>query len=150
MKRFSALLVLTVTFGVVACDSGHPDHDHDHGNGDHDHEQHEVSEHGHGARRELGRADVFEMSVTMAVFGAIEAGSESHLDIRVDGGDPSAIRAWIGVESGIGSVKTLLGRDGERYHGHIEVPDPIADGSRLWLVIQAKDGRRETASFEFR
>jgi len=56
------------------------------------------------------------------------------------------VRAWIGVESGQGSMKGRLTKETERIvHGHIEVPDPIPASSKCWIEIEANGEERAKA-----
>ena len=69
-------------------------------------------------------------------------GSEIVVDIMIDGVPTiEAIRAWVGVESGSGSVKTRLATEGNRWHGHLEVPSPLPAGTELWVQIE-DEGKR--------
>ena len=71
--------------------------------------------------------------------GDVTAGKEAFFDVVFAAGKPvpSTVRAWIGAESGEGSVKAKLGKEGDRaLHGHVEVPSPIPGGSKLWIEIE--------------
>lgn len=162
MKKFlSILTVLLLAIGLSACDNdghnhadhkdgdktGHKDGDgHDHKDGDHeDGHGHEA----HGTRVELGKVDVGGFSVTVAVLGEIKAGAEGVLDIKVEGDtDPAAVRAWVGVESGEGSLKGNLPKEDDDYHGHVEVPETMPEGSAVWVEIEDADGKKSSASFK--
>jgi major membrane immunogen (membrane-anchored lipoprotein) len=102
----------------------------------------------HGERHEVGEAKIGDSTVTVAFFGEIKAGAEAVLDIEVEGGEVDALRAWVGDESGTGSLKSKLdGKDGD-YHGHIDTPDPIAEGSAIWVEIEDASGKLSAASFK--
>jgi hypothetical protein len=120
--------------------NGHPDSgDHDSGE-DHD-------DHDHGERVELGESKAGAHTVTLALFGPIEAGQEAVLDIDVEGAAAETVRAWVGIESGRGSLKAKVeGEDGS-YHGHLEVPATLPEGSAIWIELQAADGTRTRTSF---
>lgn len=124
---------------------GHDDHDHD----DHDHDLGPEPGHGgHGKRHELGQADIGGFKVTAASLGEIEAGHEGVLDVAVSGGSPSSVRAWIGVESGQGSLKAKLEKEGDNYHGHVEVPKKLPPNAAVWIEIENADGEQSAASFK--
>lgn len=172
----ASLTVLVIALGLVACDGSDPkDHDHDHGTShedhDHDHDHdgddheghdhaedgheghdHAADEHGghggHGKRHELGKADIGGFAVTVATLGEIEAGHEGVVDVEVSGGAPSMVRAWVGVESAQGSLKAKLEKEGDGYHGHVEVPATLPTGSAVWIEIEDADGKRAAASFK--
>ena len=160
--KWIAIFVITVSF--AACDNDGHDHGdhkdgdktghkhgdgHDHKDGDgHDHKDGDGHE-AHGTRVELGKADVGGFSVTVAVLGEIKAGAEGVLDIKVEGDtDPSVLRAWVGVESGEGSLKAKLGKEGDDYHGHVEVPATMPEGSAVWVEIEDAEGKKSSASFK--
>lgn len=69
--------------------------------------------------------------------GDLMPGSELVVDIVIDG-EPTveAVRAWVGVEDGSGSVKARLDIEGSTWHGHLEVPRELPDGASLWIEIQ--------------
>ena len=143
----------------IACGGEHgaggADEQGEHHEGDgHDHSDHsehdDHEEHGDdGERVELDEKRVGPYRVTVAVFGHIEAGEEAVVDVLVDGGASSAVRAWVGIESGRGSLKSKVdGKDGV-FHGHIEVPTALPAGSAIWVEVEALDGSRSRASFDF-
>jgi hypothetical protein len=128
-------------------DHDHEDGDHDHEDGDHDHEDGDHDEHDHGDRVDLGKASAGSFAVTLAIFGEIEAGHEGVLDIDIEG-DPAVVRAWVGVESGKGSLKAKVDGEDGGYHGHIEVPATLPEGSAIWIEVEDADGNKERVSFQ--
>jgi hypothetical protein len=75
--------------------------------------------------------------------GHVESGEEAFFDLVFPEGAerPETVRAWIGVASGVGSMKGRLGNQGEHeLHGHVAVPDPIPDGSAVWFEIEEAGG----------
>ena len=40
----------------------------------------------------------------------------------------------------------LDGEDGD-YHGHVDVPTKLPDGSAVWIELEAPDGERHRVSF---
>ena len=96
----------------------------------------------------IGESKAGDFTVALAVFGEIEAGHEGVLDINVTDGKPAAVRAWVGVESGKGSMKAKVdGEDGD-YHGHIEVPATLPEGSAIWVEVEGADGAKSATSFK--
>ncbi len=127
------------------------DHDgHDHDGHDHDGHDHDGHDHGedahHGPRHDLGEVEVAGLSLKVAVLGAVEAGREAVLDIEVTGGPCAALRAWIGIASGRGSMKARLDGTNGDFHGHIEVPSTLPTGSAIWLDVEGPGGTRERMS----
>ncbi len=152
-KNIPWLVMPLLALGLSACDGGnstsevtasktaHVSHD------DHDHAGH-GHHHGHGERRELGKAEIGRFTVTAAVLGEINAGADSVIDVEVSGATPSAVRAWVGVESAQGSLKARLEKAGNGYHGHVEVPATLPDGSAIWIEIEDTDGKKSQVSFD--
>lgn len=159
-RPLSVFLMLVAAALFAACGDHHDSDDHGHENGHEDHDDHDHDDHGHdgdgddhddhahGDRHEIGSATIGGRTVTLAVFGEIEAGHEAVLDIEVEGGAASAVRAWVGVSSGRGSLKAKIdGKDGE-YHGHLEVPGKLPEGSEIWVELESADGKKAQASFK--
>lgn len=159
---FTCICAFVIALGLVACDGGeHKDHDHkdDASHKDHDHgkDVHEGHDHakgghddGHGERHELGTADIGGFTVSVAALGDIKAGHEGVLDVEASGGAPSAVRAWVGVESAQGSLKAKLDKEGDDYHGHVEVPATLPAGSAVWIQIEDAEGKKAQASFKLK
>lgn len=147
-------LILLAAALFAACGDHHDEDGHGHGDGHEEHHHdgedhdHEHDDHDHGEREELGSAKIGDASVTVAVFGEIEAGHEAVLDIEVEGLPVSTVRAWVGISSGRGSLKGLIeGKDGE-YHGHVEVPATLPEGSAVWVELESEGGKKAQASFK--
>ena len=107
---------------------------------------------GHGAEHALGDVALGEHKVQVVVLGDVEAGKEADFDVRFAAGSkrPETLRAWIGVESGQGSMKTRFANEGDTVmHGHVQVPSPIPEGSKVWIEIEAAAGTSK-ASVAFR
>ena len=123
------LLVLMVCGPCVA-----EDHGHEHGEG-----------HGHGEEAPaiaLGDVTIAGTTYSVSAHGEIHAGHEAVLSIAITAGDaPESLRAWIGVANGRGSVKALLDGHEGHYHGHLEVPAELPEGSAVWLGV-ATGGER--------
>lgn len=97
----------------------------------------------HGEGHELGDLTVGPFEMTVTQFGGIEAGAEGAFDVQFPKGStrPDVARAWIGIESGVGSRKARLMKEpGNKLHGHVEVPDPIPADSKLWIEIDQDSG----------
>ncbi len=155
-KPISLSLLFLAVAAFAACgdksvttdEHGHEDGDHAHEGDDHAHEEGEhADEHDHGERIELGSAAAGPRTVKLAVFGEIEVGREAVLDIDVTGGPVAALRSWIGAESAKGSLKAKIDGEEGAYHGHVEVPATLPDGSRIWVEVELADGTRSLASF---
>jgi hypothetical protein len=91
--------------------------------------------------------------------GPIVAGKDAPIDVTVtpaDGGGarPTAVRFWIGVEDGAGSVKARAEIENpaepNRWHTHAEIPSPLPAGSKLWVEIEDQSGAKATGSFDLK
>lgn len=94
---------------------------------------------GHGARKPLGTLTVGAHTFEVVQFGNVAAGKEAVIQIEFAAGKamPATARAWIGVESGEGSVKAKLEKEGDRaLHAHVEVPKTVPAGSKAWVEIE--------------
>ena len=128
------------------------DHDHDHDD-DHDHG------HGHGHHGEsipLGTVTIGGYSVRAGRDeGTITPGGDSPIDVWVEDGDLTrinAVRFWIGLESGAGSVRARaeveFADKPNQWHTHAEIPEPMPAGSRLWVELDIEGQGRMTGSFD--
>ncbi len=147
MRRSIAVMpVLLITMGLVACDGGSQSGQNDH----EDHKDHkDEGQGGHvdaGERYELGEANIGAFHVTVSSMGEIEPGHEGVLNLEVSGGEPVAVRAWVGVESARGSLRAKLYGHGKDFHGHLDVPASLPEGSALWIEIEDANGEKSTAS----
>ena len=160
MQRTTILLTILSIAGlsVLGCDQQQqPAQDtaapaaHDHGDADdHDHEGgSDGGVHG-GPKHELGSNDVGPHSMSVTQVGDVEAGGPATFEIVLDdeAANPETVRAWVGNEQAIGSVKVRSVDRGEFFDADLEVPDPMPEDSRLWVEIQGDDGQRHTGSFE--
>lgn len=162
MKLFGTLATLMIALSLTACGGGENDHSHkDHGHKDHVHKDetkkdstpkkdHDGDD--HGKPSDLGKADVDGTSVAVTQYGHVHAGEEAVVDVVISGGDhkPSAVRVWVGVESAKGSIKSLLEEKDGKYHGHCDAPATLPEGSKIWVELEADDGHKHAASFDFK
>ncbi|MEC7583432.1 MAG: hypothetical protein VYE77_03880 [Planctomycetota bacterium] len=92
--------------------------------------------HGGGSPVQLAPAVLGTTPITVWRTGPIAAGKQAHIDIEAaaDTPLPETVRGWIGIESGKGSRKGKFEAPiNNKMHGHIDVPDPMPEGSKLWL-----------------
>lgn len=157
-NTFQALILLLALIGLAACggdsstdsdsdghsDSGKPDSDADHD----DHADDDHDDHAHGDKTDLGKQEVDGFTVEVGIYGSVKAGDEAVLDVEISGKKCQALRCWIGIESGAGSMRAKFDGEDGTYHGHAEVPDPVPAGSAIWLNLEAEDGKRSQTSFK--
>ena len=117
--------------------------DHDHGSGS------------HGPSHELGNAKIGSFDVRAARDeGQITPGQDAPIDVWLTGGDLThvvAVRFWIGAQDATGSMKAKADIENpdqpNHWHTHALIPDPMPEGSMLWVEIETSDGRH-TGSFD--
>lgn len=131
-------------------------HDHDHaGDHDHDHDHDHGTDtkggdgHSHGAAKPLGEQTAGGFTVAATQEGAVAAGSEASLRVKVTGGAAkvTAVRFWIGAADGKGALKAKADLDGDAWHAHAEAPASL-DGARLHVEIESEGGVKAAASFD--
>ena len=103
---------------------------------------------------ELGTAAVGPFNVRASRDkGEFRAGGDAPVDVWVDGGvgtGVNAVRFWIGGEDAKGSIKAKAAIEDGKWHTHVEIPSPLPDGSKLWVEIEASDGKKASASFDLK
>lgn len=146
-------------------DHAHDDHDHSHEHADgdshdHGHDHHDEAGHVHepgheGQVVELGAATIGSFSVAAFREATVDAGKEIPISVKVTSRGASiaaAVRIWIGTEDARGSVKAraeLAGtEENAHWHAHAEAPNPLAEGSRLWIEIEDAAGVLTMGSFD--
>jgi len=125
------------------------DHDHDH---DHDHAHADdgkmEKDHGHGETTQLGEQKAGPYTVKASRDGDVKAGGDVPVDIWVDGGAKGkSVRFWFGTEDAKGSIKAKCEVEDGHWHTHGEVPDPMPEGSKLWIEIEGEDGTKTVVGF---
>ena len=88
--------------------------------------------------------------LTVKVSGSgLEAGDTAHLDVEVSGAEkPKAVRAWVGNETATDAVKDKV-KDEQLasgdYHMHVDVPEPLPAGSKLWIEFETAAGTQKVS-----
>lgn len=102
--------------------------------GEHDHD--------HSKRVSLGVVKIGDYEVEAFQEGAVVAGKETVFELKLKGApEPTAIRAWIGIESARGSVKAKSHKHDDEISIHCESPDPIPEGAMLWIELETPSGK---------
>ncbi|HEX6812157.1 MAG TPA: hypothetical protein VF384_11080 [Planctomycetota bacterium] len=98
---------------------------------------------GHDAMVKLGTVKLGELDVQVSQEGKLEAGKDLGFDLTFAKGTAlPTVRAWVGIESGVGSAKALFEKDrADTLHQHVEVPKPLPEGSKLWLELDSTKTR---------
>lgn len=144
MSRFPITpAILTALVALVAPVSAADDH------AGHDHAA--EGAHAHGTAAAVGSVDISVYKVAVSAAGAIAAGKEWHVELRLnpDQPAPKAIRVWVGTDNGRGSVKAKAEAEKDakgEYGAHVEVPNPIPADSKLWISIEPENGQTAKGS----
>lgn len=106
----------------------------------------------HG-RLALGETTVGALKLVATMDEPISAagGGEGAFDLVITGGKPKAVRFWIGVESGEGSVKAKAEEETtDNWHTHAEAPKPLPKGSKFWAEVEPPSGATFKLSFNLK
>lgn len=137
----SGLLGLGVVHveSAAAADPKEPEHKHDHKPG-------EKEEH-KGEKKDLGTQEIGGFKVQVTLVGDATPGKEAIFIITPKGeGEPKAVRAWVGVESGQGSIKTKAEEEKEgEWHAHHQVSKPLPPKSQFWVELETPAGKPKAA-----
>lgn len=134
---------------------GHDDHAHKGGDG-HDHasgDAHDHSEdHGHGPMTDLGEQPAGGFVIKASRDGGVKAGGEATFDVGVSGGTAraTAVRLWVGTQDAKGSIKARGESEKDGWHAHVEVPDPLPAGSKLWVEVETDGGEKLVVGFDLK
>ena len=136
MRRYAMVLTaLVIGLTVVGCGKS---------------EEKEKGEAGESTGRSLGTQKIGAYSITVTQQSDFKPGGKTKFFIKPEGGqgEPSAVRAWYGVESAEGSLKGKAGfdaADGD-YDAVVEIPAQPAADAKLWVEVEAGDAKN-TAGF---
>lgn len=104
------------------------------------------------AKFDLGTQKIGGFDIQVGQVAEAKAGEEAIFIITIKGGTgkPRSIRAWIGIESGQGSIRTAAEEEkpGE-WHAHHPVSKPMPASSKLWVEVETAAGRSR-ASYSFK
>lgn len=162
IKTSTLLLAISSTLWIAGCgepggdaQDGDGTHTHAdgtvHNNGDHEEPKPEPEpkqdEHDHGEESELPTATIGDMQVEIAqAHGAVEAGKEGHLIIKLPYNDKGAtvVRAWIGTEDRTLSMvgKGEYAPSHDDYDIHTMAPNPMPENVMWWIEIEKPDGTK--------
>lgn len=85
------------------------------------------------------------ITLEVTVRGALWPNAEFDIHLIQTGGSRvTAIRLWVGDESGVGSVKTRVHSHGASYHATAQAPSTLPEECALWIEVQNASGERET------
>lgn len=100
--------------------------------------------------RSIGTEQIGGYSVTVTQQSEFKPGGKTKFFVKPTGGtnEPTAVRAWYGVQSGEGSLKVKAGFDAadNDYDAVVEIPETPAADAKLWVEIEA-GGTKNVAGF---
>jgi hypothetical protein len=104
----------------------------------------------HG-RMPLGEKTVGALKLVATQDAPAKPGGEGAFDVVITGGKPKAVRFWVGVEDGKGSVKAKADEETtDNWHTHAELPNPLPAGSKFWVEVEPPTGETFRVSFDFK
>lgn len=135
------LFVLLPVLLAAGCGESH-DHDHPHPHAPAEGAPTTGHPHVHGERVPLGTCSLGEFQLSVFQVAPIKPGAEADFDVEVATAKlPPVLRGWIGLESGIGSLKVRFENEtATRMHGHPEVPATLPAGSAIWFETELGTG----------
>ena len=99
----------------------------------------------------LGEKTVGGLQLKASQDGPVKPGGEGAFDLVITGPKPQAVRFWVGVENGEGSVKARAEEESPgNWHTHVEVPDPLPPGAKFWVEIEPQQGAKQVVSFNLK
>lgn len=104
------------------------------------------------AKFDLGTLKIGGFDLQVGQVAEAKPGEEAIFIITVKGGTgkPRSVRAWIGIESGQGSIRTAAEEEkANEWHAHHQVSKPLPANSKLWLEVETTAGRTK-ASLAFK
>ena len=143
MRNTTIILIFTLSFSFVGCSSEAPQTPPTP-------KTPETPAPGVGSTEESISTGTTEHSKTITVAGNIFRilvkgliAPNAVLDVSIvqsRGTPATAIRVWVGDESGVGSMKTKVHSHGARSHAHAQAPAKLPANSALWIEVQNADG----------
>ncbi|MBL9075920.1 MAG: hypothetical protein JNL08_00370 [Planctomycetes bacterium] len=110
-----------------------------------------AADHGHGTPHPLGDLTIGAHTFRVVQEGDLHAGAEAVFTLEFPTGKPrpEIVRVWVGVESGQGSMKARMMKEGNReLHNHVEVPNTLPEGSKVWVEIE-ENGQKARAAIDW-
>ena len=90
-----------------------------------------------GAKTELTPITMAPFTVKATHIGEL---SKGHFNLYIEGGEPAAVRAWIGDEAATGVMVTKAEFEVDHHCAHLEVNTPVAAEAKLWVEVETADG----------
>ena len=158
---FSGLSLSLLAMPLVGCEKkaegpskptagGAKDDGHNHKPGE-KHDDHGDG-HDHGATTQLGEQTAEGFTVKASRDGEIKAGDDAPIDVWVTGGTDkvATVRFWIGTQDAKGSVKAKAELEKDNWHTHVEIPNPIPQGGKLWVEIETEKAAKVVVGFDLK
>ena len=167
-QKISAILVsclVATSFTLTACEKPVPpankadshdhsnDDGHDHSKDDgHDHSKDGADGHTHGKPTPLGEQTTEGVTVAATLEGELKAGAEATFNCKVLGSlsKVTAMRVWVGDKDAKGAMKAKAAIEGDSWHTHVEVQNPLPEGSKLWVEVETEAAAKLLMSFDLK
>jgi len=172
MTRFHSIVLVSclagTSFTLTACEKPAPpankqadghdhskDDGHDHSKDDgHDHSKDaaHADGHTHGKPTPLGEQTAEGITVAATLEGELKAGAEATFDCKVLGSlsKVTAMRLWVGDKDAKGATKAKAAIEGDSWHTHVEVQNPLPEGSKLWVELETEAAKKLLLSFDLK
>jgi hypothetical protein len=147
----TASSLLATAHAQTAPTGDHAGHSHGEGYASQDHAEGKADEHA-GIKQDLGKKEIGGYTVQVTQVGNVKAGEAAIFVITITGGaaEPKVVRAWVGVESGEGTIRAKAEEEkGGEWHAHLTVSKPMPAKSALWIELEA-GANKPKASFTFK
>jgi hypothetical protein len=109
---------------------------------------------GHAGKAvEIGTTETAGMKIKVVQEGEVKAGAALGAEIEITGTKtpPKAVRIWVGTEKAEGSIKAKAAKESDTvFHGHVETPNPLPEGSKLWVEVQADENKKVRLAFDLK
>ena len=113
--------------------------------------ENEEAAHEEHKRVPIGEATAGGLKLVATMDEPVKPGGEGAFDVTITGGKPKAVRFWVGVENGEGSVKAKAEEEtADTWHTHVEVPDPLPADAKLWVEVEPPSGKPFKVSYDIK
>lgn len=143
-----------------------PPTDHDSGHADakpgdnHADDHMHADDHHHGPTTELGEQTVTDQAggnwtVRANREGDVTPGGDIPIDVWItpaqgNAAKITAVRFWVGIKSGRGSMKAKADLEKDNWHTHADIPNPLPEGSRLWIEFETDAAQTIQVEFDLK
>jgi hypothetical protein len=164
MTKFHSIILVSclagTSFTLTACEKPAPPankqadgHDHSKDDGhDHSKDGAHADGHTHGKPTPLGEQTTEGVTVAATLEGELKAGAEATFNCKIVGSlsKITAMRLWVGDKDAKGAIKAKAAIEGDSWHTHLEVQNPLPEGSKLWVELETEAAAKLVMSFDLK